>query len=220
VKKLLSLLLLLISSTLLSFSTLAQIKVPKTDPLIDSSWITDQSTFNYRLPCEMGKINAVVIIIHGTNRLDLVTTNNKQRKLLYDEDVSSTYPIMDKFCVITVIPKSEIVTGRDSEGVTRLYRSWWMSDKVASYRDEQPEIDAVLSIIQLAKEVVNKPIFLAAGHDRGITRAKLIALMLQEKSQTINKISGFIDIEYRTAGSRYFCESLFWASLPKQAAKT
>jgi hypothetical protein len=54
----------------------------------------------------MGKINAVVIIIHGTNRLDLVTTNNKQRKLLYDEDVSSTYPIMDKFCVITVIPKS------------------------------------------------------------------------------------------------------------------
>ncbi|WP_221901797.1 hypothetical protein [Bathymodiolus platifrons methanotrophic gill symbiont] len=23
-----------------------------------------------------------------------------------------------------------------------------------------------------------------------------------------------------TAGSRYFCESLFWASQPKQAAKT
>jgi hypothetical protein len=55
-----------------------------------------------------------------------------------DEDESGR---LDKFCVITVIPKSEIVTGRDSEGVTRLYRSWWMSDKVASYRDEQPEID-------------------------------------------------------------------------------
>jgi hypothetical protein len=25
---------------------------------------------------------------------------------------------------------------------------------------------------------------------------------------------------YFEAGSRYFCESLFWASLPKQAAKT
>jgi hypothetical protein len=37
------------------------------DPLIDSSWVTDQPTFNYRLPCDMDKINAVVIIIHGTN---------------------------------------------------------------------------------------------------------------------------------------------------------
>jgi hypothetical protein len=48
-----------------------------------------------------------------------MTTNNKQRKLLYDQDVSSTYPIMDKFCVITVIPKSEIVAGRYSDGVTK-----------------------------------------------------------------------------------------------------
>jgi hypothetical protein len=27
-------------------------------------------------------------------------------------------------------------------------------------------------------------------------------------------------ISFRKAGSRYFCESLFWASQPKQAAKT
>jgi hypothetical protein len=31
------------------------------------------------------------------------------------------------------------------------------------------------------------------------------------------EIYGLLD---RRAGSRYFCESLFWASLPKQAAKT
>jgi hypothetical protein len=190
--------LLLTSSTLFSFSTFAQIEVPETDPMLDSSWTTDQPTFNYRLPCAMDKVSAVVIIIHGTNRLDLVTTNNKQRKLLYDQDVSSTYPIMDKFCVITVIPKSEIVAGRYSDGVTRLYRSWWMSDKVAGYRDEQPEIDAVLSIIQLAKKIVNRPIFLAAGHDRGVTRTKLISQMFQDKSQTINKIAGIVDIDYRT----------------------
>ena len=30
----------------------------------------------------------------------------------------------------------------------------------------------------------------------------------------------FMDIFSRKAGSRYFCESLFWASQPKQAAKT
>jgi hypothetical protein len=30
----------------------------------------------------------------------------------------------------------------------------------------------------------------------------------------------FPEIEHYEAGSRYFCESLFWASQPKQAAKT
>ena len=29
-----------------------------------------------------------------------------------------------------------------------------------------------------------------------------------------------IDMTNKHAGSRYFCESLFWASQPKQAAKT
>jgi hypothetical protein len=43
----------------------------------------------------MGKINAVVIIIHGTNRLDLVTTNNKQRKLLYDARVLKESSVLD-----------------------------------------------------------------------------------------------------------------------------
>ena len=28
------------------------------------------------------------------------------------------------------------------------------------------------------------------------------------------------DLDKAQAGSRYFCESLFWASQPKQAAKT
>jgi hypothetical protein len=32
----------------------------------------------------------------------------------------------------------------------------------------------------------------------------------------VEKITQWID----KAGSRYFCESLFWASQPKQAAKT
>jgi hypothetical protein len=63
-----------------------------------------------------------------------------------------------------------------------------------------------------AKEVVNKPIFLAAGHDRGITRAKLIALMLQEKSQTINKISGFIDLEYQSLVVRLYNLQLYHSS--------
>jgi hypothetical protein len=29
-----------------------------------------------------------------------------------------------------------------------------------------------------------------------------------------------IQLRFQEAGSRYFCESLFWASQPKQAAKT
>jgi hypothetical protein len=36
----------------------------------------------------MDKINAVVIIIHGTNQLDLVSTNNEQGKLLYYKDLA------------------------------------------------------------------------------------------------------------------------------------
>jgi hypothetical protein len=51
----------------------------------------------------MDKINAVVIIIHGTNQLDLVSTNNEQGKLLYYKDLSSTYPIMEIECVKHVI---------------------------------------------------------------------------------------------------------------------
>jgi hypothetical protein len=37
-----------------------------------------------------------------------------------------------------------------------------------------------------------------------------------------DQIGGDTAISYvkKGAGSRYFCESLFWASLPKQAAKT
>jgi hypothetical protein len=33
-------------------------------------------------------------------------------------------------------------------------------------------------------------------------------------------IDELADIKDIAAGSRYFCESLFWASQPKQAAKT
>ena len=38
----------------------------------------------------------------------------------------------------------------------------------------------------------------------------------------INNSKGFATTpdNYKDAGSRYFCESLFWASQPKQAAKT
>ena len=190
--------LLLISSTLASFNTYGQVKIDKGDPLLDSAWTTDQPTFNYRLPCEMNKINAVVIIIHGTNQLDLVSTNNEQGKLLYYKDLSSTYPIMDKFCVITVIPKSEIIQRVDSEGITRLYRSWWMSDKIDGKRNDYQEVKEIIKIIKLAKDVVKKPIFLAMGHDRGILQNKLISEMYSTEISFMYQITGFVDINYHT----------------------
>jgi hypothetical protein len=46
------------------------------DPMLDDSWITDQPTFNYRVPCDMDKINAVVIFVHGTNHVRSTLFNN------------------------------------------------------------------------------------------------------------------------------------------------
>jgi hypothetical protein len=46
-----------------------EVELAKDDPLLDDSWITDQPTFNYRVPCDMDKINAVVIFVHGTNQV-------------------------------------------------------------------------------------------------------------------------------------------------------
>jgi hypothetical protein len=37
--------------------------------------------------------------------------------------------------------------------------------------------------------------------------------------QAVIRLMDILSIEEK-AGSRYFCESLFWASQPKQAAKT
>jgi hypothetical protein len=49
----------------------------------------------------------------------------------------------------------------DSEGITRLYRSWWMSDKIDGKRNDYQEVKEIIKIIKLAKDVVKKPIFLA-----------------------------------------------------------
>jgi hypothetical protein len=191
--------LLLISSTLGSFNTFAQVELAKDDPLLDDSWITDQPTFNYRLPCEMDKINAVVIIIHGTNQLDLVDTNNEQGKPLYKADLSSTYPIMDKFCVITVIPKSKIIRELNLKDVNKMYRYWWMSEQNAlGHKTDENEVEEIIKIIQLAKDVVKKPIFLAMGHDRGILQNKLISKMYSTELRFIDQITGFVDINYHT----------------------
>ena len=44
---------------------------------------------------------------------------------------------------------------------------------------------------------------------------------LKELEVPDHEIEGIIEmLETMRAGSRYFCESLFWASQPKQAAKT
>ena len=184
------------------------------DPLIDSSWVTDQPTFNYRLPCDMDKINAVVIIIHGTNRMDLLDSDNEQGKLLYSKDLSSTYPIMDRFCVITVIPKSEIIRRLDSEGVARLYRYWWMSEQNASgYKTDEGEIKSIIKLINLAKDVVKKPVFLAIGHDRGTLQNKLIDKMYSTELQLIYQITGFVDINYHTGEFvAQFLDGTIWIS--------
>jgi hypothetical protein len=183
------------------------------DPLIDSSWVTDQPNFNYRLPCDIDKINAVVIILHGTNRKDLVSTDNEQGKLLYSKDLSSTYPIMDKFCVITVIPKSVIIKEDDEEGVARLYRSWWMSNKRASYGDDLPEIRAVLNIVNLAKSAVNKPIFIAKGHDGGALQMKILDKNYFLWVPFREHITGFVEIDYLTGEfAAHFLNGTVWLS--------
>jgi hypothetical protein len=55
--------------------------------------------------------------------------------------------------------------------------------------------------------------------DLGFTSEE--ASKLKIKVQLMCQISEWIkEKQLKQAGSRYFCESLFWASQPKQAAKT
>ena len=60
-------------------------------------------------------------------------------------------------------------------------------------------------------------------HKTKVKKVKLtseIKLMIDgylEKDWSPEQIAGTLELD---AGSRYFCESLFWASQPKQAAKT
>ncbi len=53
-----------------------------------------------------------------------------------------------------------------------------------------------------------------------IYEAKIKYLPLQVYNEMRNSLDHYFRAIIVTAGSRYFCESLFWASQPKQAAKT
>ncbi len=42
----------------------------------------------------------------------------------------------------------------------------------------------------------------------------------QQKEISLAQARQILTPQFKSSGSRYFCESLFWASQPKQAAKT
>ena len=38
--------------------------IPKEDPMLANGWVTDQPTFNYKLPCDLDKTPAVAVVVH------------------------------------------------------------------------------------------------------------------------------------------------------------
>jgi hypothetical protein len=183
------------------------------DPMLDDSWITDQPTFNYRVPCDMDKINAVVIFVHGTNQVDYLKNRNNNNVPITVADMSSTYPNFDKFCVITAIPKSEVGSLSGLEGTPRFYRRWWMSkgDSLGHTTDAD-EIKAIINLIELAKDAVKKPIFLAMGHDKGRLVSKIIASVGAD-FYTDGTLTGLVYVD-ATSGefAAHFFNGTLWLS--------
>jgi hypothetical protein len=46
--------------------------IPKEDPMLANGWVTDQPTFNYKLPCDLDKTPAVAVVVHGLNHMDTI----------------------------------------------------------------------------------------------------------------------------------------------------
>jgi hypothetical protein len=42
-----------------------------------NGWVTDQPTFNYKLPCDLDKTPAVAVVVHGLNHMDLLEENDE-----------------------------------------------------------------------------------------------------------------------------------------------
>jgi hypothetical protein len=135
---------------------------------LDSPWVTDQSTFNYRLDCALEDSLAVAVVFHGANHKDkLILDDSGLYK--YPFDINASFPAMSKMCIPIVVPKSGINTLVADDGTIEVYRNWWMTtgevdDTGIIVREEEEEINEFIELLKLAKEVAKKPVYIMYGN--------------------------------------------------------
>jgi hypothetical protein len=83
----------------------AEESVPVEEDLSLAGWVTDQPTFNYKLPCDIDITTGVAIVVHGLNRADVLEEND-EGELVHARDISIAYPRMEELCLAITLPKS------------------------------------------------------------------------------------------------------------------
>jgi hypothetical protein len=76
----------------------AEESVPVEEDLSLAGWVTDQPTFNYKLPCDIDITTGVAIVVHGLNRADVLEEND-EGELVHARDISIAYPRMEELCL-------------------------------------------------------------------------------------------------------------------------
>ena len=170
---------------------------------LNDTWVTDQKTFNYKLPCSIEATPAVVVVVHGINRRQrvMIGLDRMGRNYISDESVSIAYPRLTDFCVAIATPKSGVLVpffGRYSN----YYRTWWMTEGVVDAKtllpviNEAEEINSIIDLINIAKEAVNAPVYLLMGNDSGVLANKVIDTLKSDGNSDL--ISGFVLVDKTT----------------------
>jgi hypothetical protein len=167
---------------------------------LNDTWVTDQKTFNYKLPCSIEATPAVVVVVHGINRRQrvMIGLDRMGRNYISDESVSIAYPRLTDFCVAIATPKSGVLVpffGRYSN----YYRTWWMTEGVVDAKtllpviNEAEEINSIIDLINIAKEAVNAPVYLLMGNDSGVLANKVLDALKSDGNSDL--ISGFVLVQ-------------------------
>ena len=190
------------------------------EDVLNEYWVTDQQTFNYTLPCAIEDTPAVVVVVHGANRRQKVKGGLERMgtHYIYDKSVSIAYPRLTDFCVAIAIPKSGVLSPQIGARHTNYYRTWWMTQGTVDpvtllpVFNEEEEINAIIDLIEVANEVVKKPVFLLLGNDLGRLANKVIDVLgLTGQS---NAIAGFVLADRKTGEfTAYLKNGTEWESV-------
>jgi hypothetical protein len=163
-----------ITAEKLKYKDFLGMTTPVEDDVALDGWVTDQATFNYKMPCDADKIKAVAIIVKDLNVMERVEINADGQYWAVN-DTSEVFPEFERFCVAIVMPKSGVSTVVDDTKGNRYYRTYWMSRGTSVYRrygapgdfflqERNEEIAAYTDVIYTANTALHKPVFIFNGH--------------------------------------------------------
>ena len=190
--------------------------IPREEDMTIYGWTIDQPTFNYKMPCALEDTNFTAIVVHGTNRKDILTDNGNG-EFTYESDISKGFDRIADFCGAIIIPQSGLSTEKNWNNEYVNYRTWWMSEGVKNQgtgiplREEADEIQAAIEIVKLANQVVKQPTYLVIGHDLGDLTAAVLSRIAESDEKDI--IVGFIYVDRGTGEyTKYKRGGVVWKS--------